>query len=144
MRFAALSIAGCPLLMGFGAKEEVFQGLTGPAYGIMMIVALGTSALMMRLVLLPSRPGSERERGAWRVPALLCVVLAGVGVVSGPYALSTWLKAAGLLAGGWLLHAIGLHRLMRVTLPDGWEKLEHVVGMTCIVLLLLIVMGGRL
>jgi hypothetical protein len=39
---------------------------------------------------------------------------------------------------GIALHFIVLKRLMSVSLPDGWEKLEHVVGMTCITLIILI------
>lgn len=141
---AALSVAGCPLFMGFSAKEGIFTSLAGPGYGFMTIAAVGTASLMMRLVLLPRRSDSPRTPSVWPPLLLLCLPLVVLGVTMGPYAVSAWLKAGGILLAGWVLHGVGLKRLMRVTLPTGWEKLEHVVGMTCLVLLILMVMGDHL
>ncbi len=141
---AALSVAGCPLFMGFSAKDGVFAALTGSDYAFMTVAAVGTASLMMRLVLLPRQSASPWNRSVWPPLLLLCLPLVVLGVTMGPYTISAWLKAGGILLGGWFLHGVGLKRLMRVTLPTGWERLEHVVGMTCLVLLILMVMGDRL
>ncbi|WP_372808888.1 proton-conducting transporter membrane subunit [Pontiella sp.] len=139
MVLAALSIAGGPLLFGFYAKYSVGTMLSEWAYGLMMLASVGTAAIMTPIILLPQKPASWRESSWWQSPTLLGIVLLACGILSGPYNLSAWAKSAGILAAGMLLHKTLLWRLAKLSLPGGWEKLEHVVGMTCIALIFLIV-----
>jgi multicomponent Na+:H+ antiporter subunit D len=139
MVLAALSISGGPLLFGFYAKYSVGTQLSEWAYGLMLLASVGTAAIMAPIILIPQKPASWRNPTGWQSPTFLAIVLLVCGVFSGPYHLTALMKSVGLLAGGILLHKTLLRRLTRFTLPGGWEKLEHVVGMTCIALILLIV-----
>ena len=141
LSLAALSIAGCPLLAGFGAKQMVSKGLSGWIYWVMMLASVGTAALMMRLVLLPRKTEAWGLSTAWQAPLMLCSCILALGLFIGPYEGAAWGKAGATLMAGWLLHQLGLKQLMRVHLPQDWEKLEHVVGLTCLVLVILLVIG---
>ena len=141
IRMAALSIAGCPLLIGFGAKSVVFESLSSIPYAVMTGAAIGTAALMARLIFVSRQMIGGRGPLVWSAPLLLCLPLILIGVGFGSYELSAWLKAGGILVVGVLLHGLGLKRVMSVALPNGWEKLEHVVGFTCMVLLTLMLIG---
>lgn len=138
---AALSVAGCPLLVGFGAKAFVSKALSGWLYVVVFMASVGTSALMMRLLLLPGKRGAWRESTVWHAPVMLCIPMIAIGLYAGPYTVTAWLKAGGILLAGWLLHRFALKRLMYVRLPREWEKLEHIVGLTCLVLIVLLVIG---
>ncbi|MFC1762416.1 proton-conducting transporter membrane subunit [Planctomycetota bacterium] len=142
IRLAALSIAGCPLLVGFSTKSIVFESLSSIPYAVMTGVAIGTAALMARLIFVSSPVLCGRGHVVWSAPLLLCLPLILIGVGLGSYEMSAWLKAGGGLVVGVLLHELGLKRLMSFTLPNGWEKLEHVVGLTCMILLALMLIGG--
>jgi multicomponent Na+:H+ antiporter subunit D len=141
IRLAAFSIAGCPLLVGFSTKSIVFESLSPIPYAVMTGAAVGTVALMARLIFVSREMVGGWGRAAWSAPLLLCLPMILIGVGFGPYELSAWLKAGGGLVVGVLLYGLGLKRLMSVTLPNGWEKLEHVVGITCMVLLTLMLIG---
>ncbi|VGO23300.1 proton-conducting transporter transmembrane domain-containing protein [Pontiella sulfatireligans] len=138
MVLAALSIAGCPLLFGFFAKYSVGAILSERAYGLVLLASVGTAAILTPIILIPQKSASWRKSPWWQAPTLLGVVLLVCGFFSGPYHLSALLKSVGVLAAGMLLHKTLLQRLFAFTLPGGWEKLEHVVGMTCVALILLI------
>jgi multicomponent Na+:H+ antiporter subunit D len=138
MALAALSIAGCPLLFGFFAKYTVGAALTGWAYGMVLLASVGTAAILTPIILMPQKSASWREAPAWQSPVLLGAVLLLAGLVAGPLDFAAMGKSAGILLAGMLLHKTVVRRLITIALPGGWEKLEHVVGMTCIALILLI------
>jgi multicomponent Na+:H+ antiporter subunit D len=135
MKLAALSIAGWPLLLGFPAKYAVGSGLSGWAAGLFAAASLGTAVLLTPVLLLPHRAVPGRLPTGLQAPACLAAVLLLGGIVAGPWSLSAWAKAAGTVAAGMLLHVSLFRRLMPVRLPDRWERLEHVVGLTCLVLI---------
>lgn len=138
MALAALSIAGAPLLMGFHAKYLVAASLSGWSAVLTATASVGTAALLTPIILIPLRSGKQAISSAWAAPALLCAVLLA-GVFAGPYSVSAWIKSIGIILAGILLHVAALKRLMTVPLPSGWEKLEHVVGMTCMALIIIII-----
>jgi multicomponent Na+:H+ antiporter subunit D len=141
LSLAALSVAGCPLLVGFGAKAMVLKSLSGGFYLAMMLASVGTAALMMRLLIFPRKREAWNQSTTWQAPLMLCIPLVFLGLFGGPYDTAAWLKAGGPLVAGGLLHQFALKRLMRVRLSQDWEKLEHVVGLTCLVLVVLLVIG---
>lgn len=61
-----------------------------------------------------------------------------MGLFSGPYSVSGWIKALAVLGLGVGLQKTVLHRIRTIELPNAWEKLEHVVGMICIALVMII------
>jgi multicomponent Na+:H+ antiporter subunit D len=138
MLLAALSIAGCPFVFGFYAKYKVSAAFSGWTYGVVTLASIGTAALLTPVILMPWKSGSWKTAPTWQAPTLLAVVLLLGGLSAGPYSLLPGVKAIGVLAAGMVLHKLFLKRLMTVSLPGGWEKLEHVVGMTCVALILLI------
>jgi multicomponent Na+:H+ antiporter subunit D len=138
MALAALSISGAPLLIGFHAKYQVTSSLSGMASFAIAVASVGTAALMAPIIMMPLRAARRASSPAWETPALLVAVLLLSGMVAGPYTAAAWIKSSLTLLMGIALHFIVLKRLMSVSLPDGWEKLEHVVGMTCITLIILI------
>ncbi len=136
MQAAALSIAGCPLLMGFSAKYMVSAELPARMGLLAAAASVGTAALLSPILLLRCAPAAAEP--AWRpAPLGLCAVLLAGGILFGPWGAAGMLKAAAVIGAGLLLSAAGLRKLADRPLPDGWEKLEHVVGMTCLVLILI-------
>ena len=138
MAVAALSIAGCPLLFGFTAKYALGATLSGWAEISMLAASTGTAAILTPIILMPKNRVSWKEMPTWQSPLLLAGVLLLCGLTMGPYSFWAFLKAVGILAAGMLLHKTVLGRINGIPLPGGWEKLEHVVGMTCVALILLI------
>ncbi len=138
MVLAALSIAGCPLLVGFSAKYQVGYMLDGWLGWSVALASIGTATIMAPVILMPQRRGSWKESPAWQGPSMLCAALLAIGVFAGPYEAAGWMKSAAILVAGLLLHKALLGRLATIPLPGAWEKLEHVVGMTCVALALLI------
>lgn len=138
MVLAALSIAGGPLLFGYYAKYTLSATLSGWSYGMVTLASIGTAALLTPIILLPQRPESWRASSVWQAPSLLGAVLLLCGIYAGPYSVVAGVKSVGILFAGMLMHKMFLKRLMPITLPGGWEKLEHVVGMACIALIMLI------
>ena len=104
-----------------------------------MLASVGTAAILAPVILMPQRSASWRESPAWQAPTLLGVALLLTGVLAGPYTAGGWIKSGAVLVVGLLLHITFLRKLATRSLPGGWEKLEHVVGMICVALVLLIV-----
>jgi len=138
MVLAALSIAGCPLLIGFSAKYQVGMGFSGWVQWMVVLASVGTAAILTPIILMPQRKESWRESAFWQAPTLLGLALLLIGIFSGPYQMGSWLKSAAILMAGVLLHLVLLRKLSSIALPGGWEKLEHVIGLTCVTLILLI------
>jgi multicomponent Na+:H+ antiporter subunit D len=138
MLLAALSIAGCPLLFGFSAKYQIGEMVQGWAGGLVLLASVGTAAIMAPIILMPHGSGSWKASPSWQGPTLLCGALLLAGLFSGPHLSVAWMKSGAVLTFGLLLHKGLLGRLASIPLPAAWEKLEHVVGMICIALALLI------
>jgi multicomponent Na+:H+ antiporter subunit D len=138
MLLGALSISGCPLLAGGYAKYAVSGAVSGGIFWSTTLASIGTAAILTPLILLPHREGKWKGAFKWQGPVLLAVVLLLLGIVFGPYSIVGWLKALGLILAGYLLHRFGLKRLSTLQIPNGWERLEHVVGMACVMLLLVV------
>ncbi|MCK8600365.1 proton-conducting transporter transmembrane domain-containing protein [Desulfoferrobacter suflitae] len=140
---AGLSICGVPLMVGFNAKTAVFQSLVSWQYWVMLAAATCTAGLLARLLFLPVRerdaqPGSLDH---WQALLFLTGIMLLFGIIGVPEAFSDWAKAAITLLVGWLLHRLFLGRLNRIELPADWEHFEHLVGMTCVMLLILLLFG---
>lgn len=138
MALAALSIAGAPLLFGFHAKQAVSGALSGWVFGLATAASIGTAAVMTPLILAPWKPGGRSAPGSWQAPALLAGILLSAGLYAGLGYAGAWAKAVAVILAGMAMHRFILKRLMSAVLPDGWERLEHVVGMTCVVLIMII------
>ena len=126
------------MLVGFTVKYQISNALSGWSSWVIMLASVGTATILAPVILMPQRHGSWRESPAWQAPVFLGVVLFLLGLFLGPKTAASWLKALAVLFTGLFLNKIILHRLQLITLPGGWEKLEHVVGMICIALALLI------
>ncbi|MDF7825120.1 proton-conducting transporter membrane subunit [Pontiellaceae bacterium B12227] len=138
MVLAALSIAGCPLLIGFAAKNQVGYAVSGWIEPLIIPASIGTAIILAPVILMPQRSASWKESPSWQSPVLLGAVLLISGLFFGTYSPGVWLKSLTVLAAGLLLHSFVFRRLIRIQLPGGWEKLEHVVGMICVALVFLI------
>lgn len=134
---ASLSICGAPLWAGFSAKAFIFGSLAGWQSGMMLAASVGTATILARLIFLPPTAGAHRSGFAWKSVFFLVGVLLVLGVRIGPYEPSEWFKAGAVVLIGWSLHLAGAGRLARIELPDRWERFEDLVGMTCVVLLIL-------
>jgi multicomponent Na+:H+ antiporter subunit D len=143
MLLAALSICGMPLLGGFSAKTAAFSLLLSWQRPFMLAAAVGTAAILSRLIFL--RPVSGPLPGGFARDSamLLTGLLLITGVAAGPYLGNKWLEAIGITAVGWGVHYAGIRRLARIRLPNRWERLEDIIGMTCVVLLALMILGVR-
>ena len=138
MRIAALSIAGCPLLVGYAAKYMVGAEFTGWSQWVILLASVGTATILSPIIMLPLSKGSGSRIKGWQSPVLMSFALVVAGVFPGSYKWDAIWKSLMVLLVGGLLHHFLLRRLLRLTLPSGWEKLEHVVGLVCITTLLLI------
>lgn len=138
MRLAALSIAGCPLLIGFAAKYAAGAPFSGWAQWGVLAASVGTAAILTPVILLPGGADRVKRVRGWKAPVLMGCVLVVLGLVFGPYKWEAVVKSLAVLFLGGMLNRILLHRLLHVPLPAGWEKLEHVAGMICITTVLLI------
>ena len=100
----------------------------------MWIASVGTTIVLARLVFFRLHI-TPTPSFAW-IPSLLLVAgLLFAEVKTSHFDKAAVLTALGILLTGWGLHWIAFKRLMRVMLPDRWERFEDVVGLTCISLL---------
>jgi len=138
MRIAALSISGCPLLMGYTAKYAAGAAFSGWAQWLILTASVGTAVILTPIIFISSSRGEAKRMLGWQAPVLMGCALLVTGIFFGPYKWEALLKSVAILLLGWILHRVLLYRLIQVSLPSGWEKLEHVVGMICITTVLLI------
>ena len=143
MMIAVFSVCGIPLLAGFSAKTETFAGFHPWQVPFMTAAAVGTALILARILIVPLKTGPPPAGFARDAALLLTGFLLIPGVITGPFSSSEWFKAAGVAGAGWAIHLLGVGRLARVRLPGRWERLEELVGMTCVVLLALMLFGVR-
>lgn len=141
LTLSCLSIAGAPLLAGYAAKAWSFELLAPWQKAWMAAGAVGTSAILAKLIFLPrpDKPGKPAlDRRSLVAMSLPLAGLVAFGWVPDLFTLAELQKAAVILLSGWALHLVILNRL-RVRLPREPERLHHLIGMTTVVLLLLMV-----
>jgi len=141
MRVAALSIAGCPLLLGYLAKEQLQQQL-GPLPILMVtLISVGTAAVYTRLWASPIERLSEEHPPAgtsfhWGVALLLAALVLGNGLPFigndttlwlSSFKASSLLKSLGVLLAGWTLHRLIRPWRSSIELPD-LERFDDLIG----------------
>jgi len=147
MVVVALSISGCPLLAGYGAKTLTMKQLAGLDWWVMTIAATGTAAVCAKLIFLPTQ--SNRETSGSIKPGLslaLGVSLSGLILANtlSPkvYELESMVKAIAIIAAGWLLYGLVVRSAMTQpqTEPRSQarpEQVENLIGAMSLVAVLL-------
>ncbi|WP_416670385.1 cation:proton antiporter [Egbenema bharatensis] len=135
-----LSIAGFPLLAGFGAKILTMQNLVPWQTVLMDIAAIGTVIVYAKFVFLPHQKQKMRDSlqpGFWAAIALLIGgLLVANGVYYPAYTVANITKAIALVGIGWLIYHLMIRRIS-LQLPRMFEQLEHLIGMMSVMLVLL-------
>lgn len=147
MRLASLSIAGCPLLLGYLAKEQLQQQLAPLPVLLVTLFSVGTAAVYTRLWASPIErlgdEGSAADAGSpagtpfqWGVALLVVALVLGNGLplVGNDSTLwlisfkgSSLLKSLGVLLAGWALHSLIQPWRPRIKLPD-LEGFDDLIG----------------
>ena len=135
----ALSIAGFPLIGGFGAKSLTIDSLDEWLLWWMSAAAVGSVIVMAKLLFLPIR---QPISFPWKLARAAAPLLAGLFIVNAAvaeaYAPKYLLKAAWTVALGWLLYGTLLRgRLQQAQLPRTPENLEHLIGVMSLMLAVL-------
>lgn len=136
MAIAGLSMAGLPLLVGFGAKSLVLKNLLPWQVIAMNVAAVGTAAVFARLLFLPHvsnsakkmTPGLRAAAGLLIGGLILASALAGEA-----YSVGNGVKAIATIGLGWLAYA--LVNRWTLQLAPAMEKLEHLIGVMSLVLI---------
>jgi multicomponent Na+:H+ antiporter subunit D len=137
MAIAGLSIAGAPLLVGFAAKALTLKSLQPWQTLPMNIAAVGTAIVFARLIFLPHQPQPEHKmpRGFWAATLLLASgLVAANGFYYQAYTLNDVIKSLVVIALGWLTYWV-ICRRFTFNLPDGIERLEHLIGVMSLMLI---------
>ncbi|NEQ32091.1 MAG: cation:proton antiporter [Leptolyngbya sp. SIO4C5] len=136
LTLAGLSIAGIPLLVGFGAKTLTLKSLLPWQQIAMNVASVGTVIVFARLISLPHQQKTEKSTAPGFWPAIL-LLLGGLVVASGfylnAYTPANLVKTPAILGLGWLVYAL-LVQKVSVTLPRAMEQMEHLVGTMSLVL----------
>ncbi|MCT0219514.1 hypothetical protein KQ304_11000 [Synechococcus sp. CS-1329] len=141
MRLAALSIAGCPLLVGYLAKEQLQQQLGPLPVLLVTIFSVGTAAVYMRLWASPIQRLAAGQVPAaspfpWGVALLVVALVLGNGLPLLGSDSTLWLtsfktgsllKALGVLLAGWALHRLMRPLRPQIKLPD-LERFDDLIG----------------
>ena len=142
---SGLSLAGFPLLAGFGAKTLTLKSLP-PWQSIgLTIAAIGTAIVFARFIFLPIRGFSESDKkmssGFW----LASLLLVGGLIIANSFSLESYtllniLKSLFIIAAGWSIYSLVIRRL-KLELPRGAEQFENLIGAMSLILVLLFGMG---
>jgi multicomponent Na+:H+ antiporter subunit D len=138
---AGLSIAGAPLLFGYGAKQLLFSsplggfpGLPAPtAAWLLPLLGVGTAAVYARILWVPIQPGPLQQAPGALLLVLLLLAgpLVGSAALALPSAGGSLVKALAVLAAGAgveaLRRALAGLRLPVLPLPD-LERLVDLLG----------------
>ncbi len=130
-----LSISGCPLFIGFGAKILTLDNLLPWQTIIMNIAAIGTAIVYAKFIFLPH--GQETEiRPAFWLPIILLMLalIATNSFYFQAYTIINIVKSLIIIAIGWLAHLLIFQRYV-LTLPRVLEQFEHLIGMVSVILL---------
>jgi len=135
LAIAGLSLAGLPLLAGFGAKSLVLKSLLPWQVVAMNVAAVGTAIVFARILFLPhtSTPSKAFPVGLGAAAALLVGALVVAGVADG--SVYTWgniTKALATIGLGGLIYQLVSRFALR--LPPQAERLENLIGIMSLVL----------
>ena len=134
---AGLSLAGFPLLIGFGAKALTLSSLQPWQVIPMNVSAVGTAIVFTRIICLPHVGESTRKifTGFW--PAILLLV-GSLFVTSSffleAYTLSEVTKALAKIALGGVIYLLVCKRFV-IKLPAPVERLENLIGIMALMLI---------
>ena len=133
---AGLSLAGLPLLLGFGAKSLVLKNVLPWQTIVMNVAAVGTAIVFARMLFLPHTSRSEKTVPSGLLPAV-CLLIFGL-IVGGianwdAYSVDEVLKAIAKIGLGWLVY--GLVRRFTMKLPQPVERLDNLIGVMSLVLI---------
>lgn len=142
LSLASLSICGCPLLAGFGAKVLTLKNLIPWQMLGMSFAALGTATVYGKFIFLPHERSEEGTQklsiGFWLAAIILIGGLIGANAFSyQTYTLENMAKPLVTIALGWLAYFI-IFRNLTVKLPQTLETLDHLIGMMSVMLLFLL------
>ncbi|MBC1259681.1 hypothetical protein FQK07_00060 [Synechococcus sp. BSF8S] len=138
MRLAALSIAGCPLLVGYLAKERLQLEL-GPLPALLVTVfSVGTAAVYTRLWASPIQrvPSGWTWPVSWGVTLLVAGLVLSNGLPLMGHDSLPWLaslkpaslgKSLGVLLAGWAVHRLIQPFRAQLRLPDV-ERFDDLIG----------------
>ncbi|QPN55720.1 hypothetical protein I1E95_11065 [Synechococcus sp. CBW1107] len=140
MQLASLSIAGCPLLVGYLAKDLLQARLTGGVALLVLVLSVGTAAVYARLWESPLawstlQASSNAPSGGGVTLLILVLMLSnGLGFLSTeqiPWAVAfsaeALLKAIAVLGAGWIVHRLLAPWRAVVALPD-LEGFDDLIG----------------
>ncbi|MEM6520790.1 MAG: cation:proton antiporter [Cyanobacteria bacterium P01_D01_bin.71] len=142
LAIAGLSLAGLPLLAGFGAKSLVLKNVLPWQTIAMNTAAIGTAIVFAKIIFLPHVATSEKKIPAGLGPAVLLLVgglIVGNMVYWEAYSLGNLAKAIAVIGLGWFIYA--LLRRFTVKLPTAVEKLENLIGVMSLLLIGLFAWG---
>ncbi len=132
-----LSMAGFPLLVGFGAKASTMQNLLPWQEILMNIAAVGTVIVYSKFIFLPHKPGEKLPTYFWPGIGLLIggLIVANV-VYLEAYTLANIIKALAIIAIGGLAYAL-IFRRIEFRIPGVLEQLDHLIGIMSLMLILI-------
>lgn len=137
LTIAGLSMSGCPLLLGFGAKSLVLKNVLPWQTIPLTIAAVGTAILFARLIFLPHTAASEKKAPASLWPSVT-LLLGGLVVANGvswdAYTWGNGLKAIATIGAGWGVYQCLPHR-STWRLPSALEQLENLIGVLSLLLI---------
>ncbi len=139
----ALSIAGCPLLVGYTAKALTVTAVASPwvKWGL-TVAAVGTAIALGKFLFLSYRwhkpPSPHLKPSAWIALGILLgsLLLLGLAYFQS-YSPSEVAKSGLTLALGWGIYGLWV-RHWSWQLPTGWERVEHLIGVMSLVLAVLL------
>ncbi|MGD1859300.1 MAG: cation:proton antiporter [Leptolyngbyaceae cyanobacterium] len=135
LAIAGLSLAGLPLLTGFGAKSLVLKSVLPWQTVAMNVAAVGTAIVFAKIIFLPHISASEKKIPAGLWPAAFLLIgglIAGNAVYWEAYSWGNLVKAIATIGLGWLTY--GLLKRFTVKLPAPVEKLENLIGVMSLLL----------
>ncbi|MGA1134093.1 MAG: cation:proton antiporter [Prochlorotrichaceae cyanobacterium] len=139
LTIASFSIAGLPLLAGFGAKALTLKYLLPWQVWGMNLAALGTAISFAKFIFLPHRGQSQKTPTFWLA---ITILLGGLVFTNGfyleAYTLSSMIKSLITIALGWLTYFIIIRRIpIQLSNFNAFEYFEHLIGGMSLVLTVL-------
>ncbi len=143
---ASLSIAGFPLLAGFGAKSLTLKSVDPWQSTVLTVAAVGTATIFAKFMLLPFviNPAPETQQktqqkasskgGLWIALTLLIGGLFAANSLDwSVYTVDNIIKSIVTVGSGLLIYRV-LLKPITLQLPRGLERLEQLIGMMSLVL----------
>lgn len=143
LMLASLSVAGFPLLAGFGAKTLTLAGMAPWQEAVMNVATVGTAIVFAKFIFLPFsaqpevKEGKKYTVGFW-IAVLLLVggLVAANGIYMDAYTVDSLFKALIKIGIGWLIYFLIVQRFI-LKLPRGMEQFDQLIGVMSLMLVLL-------